>query len=72
MSELTDKQTQLAALRKSRNSGVLTVRYGETLTTFRSLAEMEQIIRSLENEIAALLGVSRRGVRYIYQSGKGL
>jgi peptidoglycan hydrolase CwlO-like protein len=51
---------------------VLTVKHGETLTTFRSLAEIEATISKLESDLAAANGTSKRRVRYMYQSGKGL
>ena len=72
MSDLTDKQARLAALRKARDSGVLRVRHGDTETMFRSLSAITQIIRDLEAEISSLSGTTRRKHRYIYQPGKGL
>jgi hypothetical protein len=72
MTDLTDKQSRLAAVKKSRDTGVLTVRHGDQQTTFRSMAEIESIIAALEREIAGLQGTAVRGPRYIYQSGKGL
>ena len=72
MSDLSDKQARLAALRKARDSGVLRVRHGDTETMFRSLSAITQIIRDLEAEISTLSGTTRRGLRYIYQPGKGL
>lgn len=68
MSELSDR---LAALKKARDSGALIVKHGETMTTFRSLSEIERIIAELESEIAGLVTPQRR-IRYIFQSGKGL
>lgn len=72
MTELTDKQAQLAAVKKARATGVLTVRNGDQQVTYRDLAEIERIISALEREIAGLQGTVVRGPRYIYQSGKGL
>lgn len=70
MSDLTDKQAQLASIRKSYDSGVLTVRHENTLTTFRTLAEMDKIIARLEGEIAALAGTrSVRQYRFIPHKG---
>lgn len=63
---------QLAALKTARNSGVLTVKHGETQTTYRSLAEIDRIISSLEAQIAADAGTKRSRVRYLHQAGKGL
>lgn len=62
----------LANLKKARNTGVLTVKHGETLTTFRSLAEIEKIIASLEGDLATANGTAKKRVRYAYQSSKGL
>lgn len=71
--ELAAKKKRLVAIRKAYDSGVLTVRHGETSTTFRSQAEMEKIITRLEDEIAAAEGVTpRRRVNYIHQRRKGL
>lgn len=61
----------LANLKKARNTGVLTVRHGETLTTFRSLSEIQDIIADLEKDLAAANGTSKRRVRYAYQIGRG-
>jgi hypothetical protein len=72
MTDVTALQTRLDALKKARASGVLTVRHGDTQTTFRSLDEIDRIIASLEAEIASASGTPRRRVRYIYQAGKGL
>lgn len=72
MTELTEKQARLTALKKARDTGVLTVNHGDTSTTFRSISEIERIIAALSNEIASLAGTSRRSARYIRQGGKGL
>ncbi|TIN41382.1 MAG: hypothetical protein E5Y10_22845 [Mesorhizobium sp.] len=73
---MADSPAQIAAylanLKKARNTGVLTVKHGETLTTFRSLAEIKAIIADLEKDLAAANGTSKRRLRYMYQSGKGL
>lgn len=72
---MTDSATitiRLEALKKARDTGVLTVKHGETLTTFRSLAEIEKIIGQLEKELAIAAGTAKRRLRYMYQSGKGL
>ena len=69
---VTELQSRLAAIRKAVHSGVLTVTHGDTTTQYRSLDAMLKIIASLEGEIAGLEGTSRRKVRYLYQSDKGL
>lgn len=74
MTELSEKQARLVRLKKARDSGALSTRHGEEAITFRSLAELNDIIAALEGEIAALDGTATtsRRVRYIMQSGKGL
>lgn len=67
MAEYTE--AEIVALKKAIASGVLTVRHGETLTTFRSLAEMQEILAQMEAEVS---GTSRRRILYAYQSSKGL
>jgi hypothetical protein len=72
MTDSTTITSRLEALKKARDTGVLTVKHGETLTTFRTLAEIEKIIASLEGDLAAANGTAKRRLRYMYQSGKGL
>lgn len=55
-------QTQIDAMRVAIASGVLTVRHGETLTQYRSLAEMERILASMEAEVAGTTARPRRTV----------
>jgi hypothetical protein len=69
---LADKQARLDALLKMRDSGVLSVRHGDTSTVFRSLNELLAAIAALEGEIAGIGGTLVRRIRYPYQSGKGL
>lgn len=64
--------TELAALKAARNSGVLTVKHGDTLTTYRSLSEIERIIAAIEASIGTTAGTRVSRVRPLYQSGKGL
>ena len=71
MATLTELQTKLTAIKNARYSGVLTVRHGDTSTTFRSISEMDRIISGLEKEIAELSGTKRRRVRYVTQTNKG-
>jgi DNA-binding FadR family transcriptional regulator len=66
---MADDATMLAALKAARNSGALTVRHGDTMTTFRSLAEMDQIISDLI-KATAITPPSR--IRYVYQLRKAL
>lgn len=73
VTELSEIQARLASLKKARDTGALIVRHGDTLTQFRTLAEMNAIIAELEGDILGLTTTTpRRKVRYLYQSGKGL
>lgn len=73
MADITSLELRLESLKKAYHSGVLTVRHGETTTTYRTLAEMESIIQSLESEISVLNGGERpRRIRYVRQLDKGL
>ena len=44
-------QTQIDALKTAIASGVLTIKHGETLTTYRSLAEMRTALALMEAEV---------------------
>lgn len=60
--------TALAAeLEKAIASGVLTVRHGDTMTTFRSLDEMQRILDGLQQQA----GTTRTRVRYVWQTSRG-
>ena len=60
---------QISALKNASRSGVLTVRHGDTSTTFRSLGEIERAIAAMEAELSP---PRRRSPRYITQLSKGL
>lgn len=72
MATLATLQTRLETLDASIASGVLTVKHGDTLTTFRSMSEMLDARALLVKQIGILDGTARTRVRYAYQSGKGL
>lgn len=72
MATLETLQARLESLDAAIASGVLTVRHGETTTTFRSMAELLQARAHIQSQIDALQGTSRTRLRYAYQSGKGL
>jgi hypothetical protein len=63
-----DPAAWLAALQKARASGVLSVKHGDTQTTFRSLAEIDAIIRSLTAGVVGAGGtvMAAPGVRLRY------
>ncbi|RUW70519.1 hypothetical protein [Mesorhizobium sp. M2A.F.Ca.ET.067.02.1.1] len=71
MADAATITTRLEQLKKARDTGVLTVKHGEALTTFRTLAEIEKIISQLESDLAAASGSPRKRLRYAYQSGRG-
>lgn len=69
----SELQARLDALKKARDSGVLTIRQDNTSTTFRSLAEIERTIAALEGDIVALSSTStRKRSLKAYQISKGL
>lgn len=45
-------QTDVDTLKKAMASGVLTFKHGETMTTFRSMAEMERQLARMEADVA--------------------
>lgn len=55
-------QAQIDSLKKAIASGVSTVRHGDTLTTFRSLAEMKEALRDMETEVSGAAQPPRRTV----------
>lgn len=55
-------QTQIDSLKKAIASGVLTVRHGETQTTYRSLAEMQKVLEMMESEVNPTSAPPRRTV----------
>lgn len=61
-------QSQIDALKAAIASGVLTVRHGETLTTYRSLSEMLRVLAAMETEANA----GSRPRRTVAQFDKGL
>lgn len=66
-------QARLDAIVRARDSGVLRIRHGDEDTIFRSLDEMNRIVRSLQNQIDALNGVKPRSkVNYITQKSRGI
>lgn len=68
---IAEKERRLKAIRRAYDTGALTVRHGDTTTTFRSLNEMERIISKLENELGKLQGKKPSArLRYPYQKTK--
>lgn len=46
-------QVQIDALKAAIATGVLTVKHGETLTTYRSLDEMKALLAMMQADVAA-------------------
>lgn len=70
MATTAQLEARLEALKTMRDTGVLTVQHGDQQISYRTLRELERIIAALEAEIAGT--TTRRSLRYLYQSGKGL
>ena len=66
--ELTER---LEALKEAMATGVLTVKHGEILTTYRSVDEMLKVIAYLTTQIAQSEGTAARQPRYIRQETQG-
>lgn len=70
MASLETLQTRLEALDVAIASGVLTVKHGDTQTTFHSMEGLLKARAEIARQINGLNG-SRR-IRYAYQADKGL
>lgn len=55
-------QSQIDSLKKAIASGVLTVRHGDTSTTFRSIGEMRRALADMEAEVNPTTQPPRRTV----------
>lgn len=62
---------QLERIEKAYATGTLKVKHGDTETTFRSLDEMERIIRYLKGILDNWGTKTTRRIRYIRQETKG-
>lgn len=65
-------QARIDALKKARDSGVLTIRHGDESTTFRSTDEIMKAITAATADLAALQGLPARVTSYRFVSRKGL
>lgn len=72
MASLATLQARLEALDGMIASGLLQSRHGETMLTFRSMAELLKARQFIEDQVNEANGTTRTRVRYAYQSGKGL
>ncbi len=64
-------QTRIDAAEAALATGVLSVRHGDTSTTFRSESEIEKLIARLRKQLASLQGKTNTRVKYITQASKG-
>lgn len=65
MADVAALTIRLEALKAARDTGALSVRHGDTSTTFRSLSEINKIIADLENQIALATNSTRiRTIRF--------
>jgi hypothetical protein len=72
MATLEELQAEKSALESARNSGALRVRHGEKDITYRSVAEINSALSSLNNAIGRLSGKKRtRQVRIYTDRGLG-
>lgn len=62
-------QTDINKLKTAMASGVLTVRHGETMTTFQSLAEMQKQLERMEAEVSGATNTPRRRSVAGYSAG---
>lgn len=68
----SDLRTRITALQKSRDAGVTRVRHGADEVQYASITEMNKILASLQAQLDALEGTSRRPkINYIGQVTKG-
>lgn len=65
-------EARLEALDKAIASGVLTVRHGDTQTTYRSMSDLLTARAHVAQQLDAAAGTKPTRVRKAYQSGKGL
>lgn len=63
----TYTQADADAIRKAIKSGVLVARNGDTTTTFRSLKEMQEILRQIEGELGTSTRIRRK--RAVFRNG---
>jgi hypothetical protein len=72
MPTITDLETRLDELERSRMSGIARVSYEGRTVEYRGLAEIDRAIAILKGQIAAM--GTKKPVRQVrlYQDGKGL
>lgn len=63
---------KITSLRNALDSGVLSVRHGETSTTFRGASEMQLALSRMIRRRDLLAGTQQRRIYYPWQSSKAL
>jgi hypothetical protein len=64
-------QARIDTLQAARDSGVLMVRHGLDYVTYKSTVEMDQTLKRLKAQLAAVLGTAKPRVNYTVQKTKG-
>jgi hypothetical protein len=72
MSTAGELTARIATLKKMRGSGVLSLRHGEEMTTFRSVEEINAAIAADERELAGISGQAKIVRRFNFVPCKGL
>jgi hypothetical protein len=62
-------QSQIDAMKAAIANGKLSVRHGESMIVYRSVAEMKDALAMMEAEVNP---PTTKKIRYIMQRGKGL
>jgi hypothetical protein len=70
--DATTLQARIDALKAARDSGVLTVRHGESTVTYRSMDEIMRAITAAQADLNEIQGTPRRVAAYKFTSCKGL
>lgn len=65
-------QSRIDALEKARDSGVSMVRHGGTITQWRTVAELDNILAGLYARLDNTNGTTKPRVNYVQQNSKGL
>jgi len=66
-------QTDIDALKRAIGTGALRVRFVDREVTYRSLDEMRETLRMMQNEVAAAAGLTSRRIRQVrFMTSKGL
>ena len=64
-------QARIDSLQKARDTGVRSIRHGDTSTEWRDLDDLNRIISDLRAQLATVEETPRVRVNYIEQSGRG-